>query len=146
MSIQITATGRATKDPEVKFLPSGQSVTNFKIAVNHRKKNQSGEWVDDSTSFLNVEMWGKKGENVAEQVKKGHMLTVTGHLKVRQYETRDGTKGTAVELNASEVARTVMPARQGQTQQQNSTAQTHEFGQDPWAQDGQAGFGDEPPF
>lgn len=139
MSIQITATGRATADPEVKFLPSGQSVTNFKIAVNHRKKSQSGEWVDDSTSFLNVEMWGKRGEAVAEQVRKGHMLTVTGSLKIRQYE-HQGEKRTSVDVNASEVAKTIMPTRQGQAQQQNATAQTHEFGQDdPWAQDAGSG-------
>jgi len=95
----LTATGNLTAEPELRFTPSGKSVTTFTIACNDRRKDQTtGQWIDGDTTFLTCEVWGERGEELVEQVGKGQRVMVTGKLRQRSYEAKDGTKRTVYEL------------------------------------------------
>ena len=102
---QITITeATLVADPELRYANNGNSVTNFRVACNSRRKNQqTGQWEDGDTTFLSVSAWGGLGENLAADFKKGQKITVTGQLKQRDYE-KDGVKRTAYEVVASEAA------------------------------------------
>ena len=102
---QITITeATLVADPELRYANNGNSVTNFRVACNSRRKNQqTGQWEDGDTTFLSVSAWGGLGENIAADFKKGQKITVTGQLKQRDYE-KDGVKRTAYEVVASEAA------------------------------------------
>lgn len=143
----ITITGRATGDAELRFTSSGAAVANFTVAVNHRKFNkQAGEWEDDGASFYRCQVWNQKAEAVAEAVLKGTAVMVTGELRERQWEDRQtGQKRSAFEVRASEVGLTIIPGRNGQQRpQQQAQGGWGKQGQgaDPWAAPG----GAEPPF
>lgn len=97
----VTLVGNLTKDPELRFLPTGRQVTSFGLAV-ARRYQQNGEWVEQ-TSFFNVTVWGDLGENVAGSVTKGSRVIVVGTLEQREYTTKAGEKRTAVEVIADEV-------------------------------------------
>lgn len=100
----ITFYGNLTAEPELRFTPSGQAVANFTVASTERKYDkQSGEWVEGDTAFLRCSVWGQMAENVTETLVKGSRVIVSGTLRVRQYETNDGKKGTSVECNVEEV-------------------------------------------
>ncbi len=100
----ITVVGNVTRDPELRFMTSGQAMAKFGIAVNRRWQNrQSQEW-EEQTSFFDVVVWQQMAENVAESVTKGSRVVVTGRLDQRSYETQSGEKRTAVEIVADEVA------------------------------------------
>lgn len=100
----ITAEGRLTATPELRFIPSGKAVANFTLACSDRKK-EGDEWVDGDKCFLNVTVWGTAAENVAETLIKGDEVLVQGKLSQREYETRDGEKRTAYqEVTAFNVA------------------------------------------
>ena len=102
--IPITVVGNLTADPELRFTPSGQAVANFTVASTTRLLDkQTNEWKDGDTVFLRCSVWRQYAENVAESLTKGIRVIVTGRLKVRQYETRDGGKGTSVECDVDEV-------------------------------------------
>lgn len=135
----ITVDGRATHDPEMKFLPSGQAVAEFTVAENHRKKSPSGEWVDDGASFYRVSVWGRRAENVAENIRKGTPVLVTGRLRVREYETREGGKGKSVDITADTVA--VIPLANRSSSPAAQSAPSGGQPADPWAVGN-----DEPPF
>lgn len=93
----VTVTGNLTRDAELRFAQSGNAVCNMSVAVNHRTKK--GE---DETSFLSVVVFGDQAENVAS-LKKGNRVMVKGRLRVRTYEKKDESVGTAVEVLADEV-------------------------------------------
>lgn len=100
----VTVTGNATREPELRFTPSGQAVANFGVAVNRRWQNrQSGEWEED-VSFFDITCWSTLAENVAETVGKGTRVTVSGRLDQRSWETQDGDKRSKVEIVADDVA------------------------------------------
>ena len=100
----VTITGNATRDPELRFTPSGQAVTNFGVAVNRRWQNrQTQEW-EEATSFIDVTCWAQLAENVAESVGRGARVTVHGRLEQRSWETPDGDKRSKVEVVADDVA------------------------------------------
>lgn len=99
----ITVEGRLGADVELAFGQSGKARASFPLAEQHRKKDPSGQWVDDSTSWYRVTLWGKSAENAAEAFRKGQPVMVTGDLKVVEFETRDGGKGRAAEINARAV-------------------------------------------
>jgi single-strand DNA-binding protein len=100
----VTITGNATREPELRFTPSGQAVANFGMAVNRRWQNrQTQEW-EEAVSFFDVTAWAQLAENVAESVAKGTRITVTGRLDQRSWETQDGEKRSKVEIVADEVA------------------------------------------
>lgn len=100
----VTITGNATREPELRFTPSGQAVANFGVAVNRRWQNrQTQEW-EESVSFFDVTCWATLAENVAESVAKGTRVTVAGRLDQRSWETQEGDKRSKVEIVADDVA------------------------------------------
>ena len=122
---QITLVGNLVADPELRFTPSGQAVANFSVASTPRTfDRQANEWKDGETLFLRCSVWRQYAENVAESLTKGTRVVVTGRLKVRQYETRDGGKGTSVECDVDEVG----PALRYATAKVNRVARSEGFG------------------
>lgn len=129
---RVTLTGRAGADIELRFAPSGVAVGKTRVAESHRRK-VNGEWQDDGTSWYDVTLFGKKAEDAADVVRKGALLVITGDLRIRDYEARDGQKGRAVEIVADEVG--VVPiAGAGGARPRHGGQQAPE---DPWAKDGQ---------
>jgi single-strand DNA-binding protein len=82
--------GNLTRDPELRYIPSGMAVTDLGLAVNDRRKNQNGEWVDETT-FVDVTLWGRQAEVASEYLTKGSPLLVEGRLKLDKWE-KDGQK------------------------------------------------------
>jgi single-strand DNA-binding protein len=166
--IQITVVGNVTNDPELRFTPSGAAVASFTVASSTRiLDKQTNEWKDGDTVFLRCNVWRQYAENVAETLTRGMRVIVTGRLKVRQYETRDGGKGTSVECEVDDVG----PALRFATAKVNKVARGGGGGfgdssgggqgggsapaDDPWATGGASGgaaggawggSNDEPPF
>lgn len=100
----ITVIGNLVDDPELRFTPSGAAVANFRIASTPRTfDRQSNEWKDGEALFLSCAVWRQYAENVAESLTKGMRVIVQGRLKSRQYETREGEKRTAFEIDVEEV-------------------------------------------
>jgi single-strand DNA-binding protein len=99
---RVLMAGRITRDPELRYTPSGTAVCNLRLASSRRYKDRSGEWKDDST-FINVVVWGKTAENCGEYLKKGSAVMVEGRLQSRSWETEDGQKRSVVEINALRV-------------------------------------------
>jgi single-strand DNA-binding protein len=108
---QITITGNVVDDPELRFTPSGKAVANFRVAASQRKKTEAGGWVDGDSCFLTVNAWEEKAEAIAEQLQRGSKVVVTGTLRQRDYEDRDGNKRSAYEVQAYDVALAVRPPR-----------------------------------
>ena len=100
----ITVVGNLTADPELRFTPSGAAVANFTVASTPRTFDRnSGEWKDGEALFLRCNIWRQAAENVAETLTRGARVIVSGRLKQRSYETREGEKRTVVELEVDEV-------------------------------------------
>ncbi len=93
--------GNLTRDIEMRTTASGQSVASFSLAVSRTWRNQQGEQ-QEQTSFINCVAWGKAGEIIAQYVKKGDALLVSGRLDQRSYEDKDGNKRQAVEVNVED--------------------------------------------
>ena len=99
----VTVVGNVTRDPELRFTPTGQPNANFGLAVNRRWQNrQSGEW-EEQVSFFDIVCWGDMAENVGESLGKGSRVVVTGRLQQRSWETQGGEKRSKVEIVADEV-------------------------------------------
>jgi single-strand DNA-binding protein len=98
----VVVTGNLTRDPELRSLPSGNSVCKLRIAVNSRRKDQSGEWVD-KPNYFDVTVWGAQGENCATYLSKGRPVAIQGRLEWREWETQEGGKRQAVEIIADSV-------------------------------------------
>jgi single-strand DNA-binding protein len=99
----VTLVGNITRDPELRFTPSGQANATLGLAVNRRFQNrETNEW-EERTSFFNVVCWGTLAENVGESLHKGARVIVTGRLEQRSWETQDGEKRSVVEVVADEV-------------------------------------------
>ena len=100
----ITVVGNLTADPELRFTPSGAAVANFTVASTPRiYDRQSGEWKDGEALFLRCNIWREAAENVAESLTRGARVIVTGRLKQRSFETREGEKRTVVEVEVDEI-------------------------------------------
>lgn len=100
----ITVVGNLTADPELRYTQNGLPVANFTIASTPRNFDRaSNEWKDGDALFLSCAVWRQYAENVAESLTKGMRVIVTGRLKSRQYETREGEKRTAMEIDVEEV-------------------------------------------
>lgn len=100
----ITVIGNLTSDPELRFTPSGPAVANFTIASTPRTfDRQANEFKDGETLFLRASVWREAAENVAESLTKGTRVIVSGRLKSRSYETKDGEKRTVIELEVDEI-------------------------------------------
>ena len=100
----ITVIGNLTDDPELRFTPSGAAVAKFRVASTPRVMDrQSGEWKDGEPLFLSCSVWRQAAENVAESLQRGARVIVSGRLRQRSYETREGEKRTVYELEVDEI-------------------------------------------
>ncbi len=99
-----TLVGNVTRDPEIRYTPSGQTVATFGLAVNRRWQNKAtNEW-EEQVSFFDVKCWSQMAENVAESVHRGTRVVVSGRLEQRSWETDAGEKRSKIEVVADEVA------------------------------------------
>jgi single-strand DNA-binding protein len=164
----ITVMGNLTSDPELRFTPSGSAVANFTIASTPRTfDRQSNEWKDGETLFLRASVWREAAENVAESLTKGMRVIVSGRLKSRSYETKEGEKRTVIELEVDEIGPSLRYANAKVARTQRASNQGPSGGQpaagwggdqpavqdDPWATSSTSnagGWGNgpetEPPF
>ena len=152
----ITVVGNLTADPELRFTPSGAAVANFTVASTPRTFDRaSNEWKDGDALFMRCSVWRQAAENVAESLTRGARVVVTGRLKQRSYETKEGEKRTVVELEVDEIG----PSLRYATAKINKTARGCGGGfggpggssgpsDDPWSTPAGGGgdFSDEPPF
>jgi len=151
----ITVVGNLTADPELRFTQSGAAVASFTVASTPRTFDKnSGEWKDGDALFLRCNVWRQVAENVAESLKRGHRVLVSGRLRQRSYEV-DGQKRSAIELEVDEIGPSLRyaqasvrkPDREGgqQAPRQQSRQQPAD---DPWgsAPPATGGYPDEPPF
>lgn len=100
----ITIIGNLTADPELRFTPSGAAVANFTVASTPRSFDKTtSEWKDGEALFMRCAVWRDAAENVAESLTRGARVIVTGRLKQRSYETKEGEKRTVIELDVDEV-------------------------------------------
>src|SRR3954471_5820661 len=139
----ITVVGNLTADPELRFTPSGAAVANFTVASTPRTfDRQTNEWKDQDTLFLNCSVWRQAAENAAESLTRGMRVIVSGRLKARSYETREGEKRTVFEIDVDEVgpsmkyatAKVTKTSRSGGGQGFQSGG-----GDDPWSSGGSQG-------
>jgi single-strand DNA-binding protein len=100
----ITVIGNVTRDPELKFLNSGQAALRLSVAVNRRWQNrQTQEW-EEKVSYFEIVAYGALAENAANTLSKGARVIVNGRLEQRSWETENGDKRSIVEINADEIA------------------------------------------
>ena len=167
----ITVIGNLTDDPELRFTPSGAAVAKFRIASTPRTLDRaSGEWKDGEPLFLACSVWRQAAENVAESLQRGARVIVSGRLRQRSYETKEGEKRTVMELEVDEIGPSLRYAT-AKVQKMSRSGGGGGFGSggsgggggqgggggyadDPWASAAPAGggsgatssFDDEPPF
>jgi single-strand DNA-binding protein len=152
----ITIVGNLTDDPELKFTPSGTAVAKFRVASTPRFMDRTtNEWKDGEPLFLACTVWRQAAENVAESLTRGARVIVSGKLKQRTYETREGEKRTVMELEVDEVGPSLRYATaKVQKMSRSSTGGSPRGGSsdDAWSAAVPAGggrggsFQDEPPF
>jgi len=161
----ITMIGNLVDDPELRFTPSGAAVAKFRVASTPRYLDkQTNEWKDGESLFLQCQIWRQAAENVAESLTKGMRVILSGRLKQRSYETKEGEKRTVFEVEVDEVGPSLRnaTAKVTKTQRAGGTgggfaapAAADSFSEDPWAaaSSSPAGGGwgassttDEPPF
>ncbi len=92
--------GNLGRDPEMRYTPSGQAVTQFSVATNRNFRDPQGEWQSE-TEWFRVVVWGDQGERVAEYLRKGHKVYVEGRIQTRQWEDQSGNKRYTTELIAN---------------------------------------------
>ena len=168
---QITIAGNLVDDPELRFTPAGQPVARFRVASTPRfRDNSTGEWKDGDSLFLTCNVWRQAAENVAESLTRGMRVIVSGRLRQRSYETKEGEKRTVYEVEVNDVgpslrnasAKVNRVARSGagdggygggqrSSGGRSSGGQRDQGGHgggepDPWASDSPGGYSDEPPF
>jgi single-strand DNA-binding protein len=167
---QITIAGNLVEDPELRFTPSGQAVARFRVASTPRfRDSASGEWKDGDSLFLTCNAWRQSAENVAESLTRGMRVIVSGRLRQRSYETKEGEKRTVYEVEVDDVG----PSLRNASAKVNRAARVNANGggpggpggpggggggrpggsaggagedADPWAADSGGGYSDEPPF
>jgi single-strand DNA-binding protein len=99
---RVVLVGNLTKDPELRTTPGGTSLCKLRLAVNTRRKDQSGQWVD-KPNYFDVTVWGQQGENCATYLQKGRPVAIDGRLEWREWDTPEGQKRQAVEIVADSV-------------------------------------------
>ena len=99
---RVVITGNLTRDPELRSLPSGNSVCSLRIASNTRRKDRHGEWVD-KPNYFSVTVWGAQGENCNRFLTKGRPVCIDGRLEWREWQDKDGNKRESVEIVADSV-------------------------------------------
>ena len=146
----LTVIGNLTADPELRFTPSGAAVTSFTVASTPRTYDRdSGKWVDGDPLFLRCNIWRQAAENVAESLSRGDRVIVSGRIKQRSFETREGEKRTVVELDVDEIG----PSLRWASAKVNRASRSSQSSEDHWnSQRGGAAntpagnYQDEPPF
>jgi single-strand DNA-binding protein len=98
----VVVTGNLTRDPELRHTGGGTAVCDLRVAVNSRRKDQSGNWVD-KPNYFDVTVWGAQGENCANYLSKGRPVAIEGRLDWREWEAKDGGKRQAVQIIANTV-------------------------------------------
>ena len=99
----VTLVGNITRDPELRFTPSGQATASFGLAVNRRwQDRQTNEW-QEATSFFDVVCWREMAENASESLTRGSRVIVTGRLEQRSWENQEGEKRSKIEVVADEI-------------------------------------------
>ncbi|PWU53291.1 single-stranded DNA-binding protein [Micromonospora globispora] len=162
----ITVIGNLTDDPELRFTPSGAAVAKFRVASTPRFMDKaSGEWKDGEPLFLACTVWRQAAEHVAESLQRGARVIVSGRLRQRSYETREGEKRTVIELEVDEIGPSLRYAT-AKVQKMSRSGGGGGFGggggqggggnsDDPWASaapapsrggSGGGNFDEEPPF
>jgi single-strand DNA-binding protein len=97
---KVVLSGRLTRDPELRSLPSGMSVCSLRVAFNTRKKDPAtGEW-GEKGNFVDVTVWGRQGEIVAQYMTKGRAILIDGRLEWREFQDKDGNNRQAIEIVA----------------------------------------------
>jgi len=161
----ITIIGNLVGDPELRYTPTGQAVATFRVASTPRYMDRAtNEWKDGDSLFLSCNVWRQAAENVAESLQRGMRVIVSGRLRQRSYETKEGEKRTVYEVEVDEVGPSLRNASAKVTRSTRSGGDGSGFGgggqrgygggapsrqgDDPWASDagGDNGFSDEPPF
>ena len=169
----ITIIGNLVNDPELRYTPTGQAVATFRVASTPRFMDRTtNEWKDGESLFLSCNVWRQAAENVAESLQRGMRVIVSGRLKQRSYETREGEKRTVYEIEVDEVGPSLRNAsakvsrssrssggggfsgpsgqggQGGQSGQGGYGGSAGRANDDPWAADSGSdnGFSDEPPF
>jgi single-strand DNA-binding protein len=99
---RVVLVGNLTRDPELRHTPGGTTVCSLGIAVNGRRRDESGNWVD-KPNFFRISVFGNQAENCAQYLSKGRPVAIDGRLDWRQWEAQDGTKREAVEIIADSV-------------------------------------------
>ena len=164
----ITIAGNLVDDPELRFTPAGQPVARFRVASTPRfRDNATGEWKDGDSLFLTCNVWRQAAENVAESLTRGMRVIVSGRLRQRSYETKEGEKRTVYEIEVDDVG----PSLRNASAKVNKVARSSGNGggqggsgggqggrssgggqggsgqdPDPWASDSGGNYSDEPPF
>ncbi len=100
----ITISGNITRDPEMRYTPSGVSKLSFGVAVNRSWRNQQTQEWEEQTSFFNVVAWRQLAENAGASLAKGTRVVVSGRLEQRSWETEQGEKRSIVEVVADDIA------------------------------------------
>ena len=145
----ITVIGNLTGDPELRYTPSGAAVASFTVASTPRSFDKAqNKWVDGDTLFMRCSIWRQAAENVAESLKKGTRVIVTGRLVQRSFETREGEKRTVVELQADDVGASVRMAAVSVRRVERRSDTPRSAGDDVWSTPAPAMSApdEEPPF
>lgn len=98
----VTLVGRLTADPELRSLSSGTSVCGLRLAFTSSRKDSSGAWVDES-NFVDVTVWGGQGESAARHLAKGRRVGILGRLRFSEWEAKDGTRRSKIDVVADRV-------------------------------------------
>ncbi len=162
---QITIAGNLVDDPELRFTPAGQPVARFRVASTPRfRDNATGEWKDGDSLFLTCNVWRQAAENAAESLTRGMRVIVSGRLRQRSYETKEGEKRTVYEVEVDDVG----PSLRNASAKVNKVARSGGNGggqggpagagraaggqggsggdTDPWAADSSGNYSEDPPF
>ena len=120
----VSIVGNLTRDPELRFTPSGQATATFGVAVNRRWQNrQTNEW-EEVTSFFDVVCWAQLAENAAQSLTKGTRVLVSGRLDQRSWETPEHERRSKIEITADEVAPSLRYATASITRNERRTPET----------------------
>jgi len=139
----ITVVGNIAADPELKFTPQGIAVATFSLASTPRVLDKAtNEWKDGETTWFRCSVWRQYAENIVESLTKGTRVIVTGKLKVRTYETKDGGKGTSVEIEVDDMGPVLRNATAKVTKNVSGSSSSYE----PAGASASTGYGNNPPF
>lgn len=169
----ITVVGNLVADPELRFSAAGQPWATFRVASTPRiRDTATGEWKNGDSLFLTCKVWRQMAENVAESLQRGMRVIVTGRLKQRNYETKEGENRTVYEIEVDDIGPSLLLAsakvnranrsggeggfgggnsngnnRGGGSYSGQSSSGGGSRNEDPWASDASGGgYSDEPPF